>query len=136
MRLICGQRIIEALWYLRDATGDAAASMLRPYRREGASPVTIELFRYRFPPGVPTERRCAWRPGKRYALQFRAIEGSDGLTTITQLGIPAVRLIEPGSDFVVTVSPGAGLRGACFNFACTHYCGVGHGGMYGAIEIV
>ena len=42
--------------------------------------------------------------------------------------------VAPGADYVVTVTPTPAQRGR-YNFACTRVCGVGHGGMFGAIEV-
>ncbi len=120
------------------ATGDAAAYALRPYRRVSTtttSSVIVGLWRYQFSPGGPDRPPILLRAGETYELTFRSVEGTHGLSGIPQLGISGSPVIEPGRDYVVTVAPTEENRGARYNFACTVFCGVGHGSMYGAIEV-
>lgn len=120
------------------ATGDAAAHPLRPYPRASSrlgNSVTVELSRYRFSPGGPDRPPIVLRAEETYELTFRSVEGAHALSGIPQLGISGSPVIEPERDYVVTVTPGEEHRGARYNFACTVFCGVGHGSMYGAIEV-
>ena len=68
-----------------------------------------------------------------YEITFRSIDVVHGISAIPVLGI-ASREVAPGADSVVLVTPTPAQRGR-YNFACTHVCGPGHGGMFGAIEV-
>ena len=71
--------------------------------------------------------------GVTYSVTFRSVDVVHGISSILVLGI-AHRDIVPGEDYVVTIAPTAAQRGT-YTFACTRVCGVGHGGMFGRIEI-
>jgi len=120
-----------------NATNDTAYSPMEVYSPPtGTSSLQIDLYRYRFSPGGPDAPPIVLSAGKTYELTFHAVEGTHGISAIPQLGIEGTSDIGPGADYVVTVTPGLDQRGARYNFTCTHFCGTGHGGMYGAITIV
>lgn len=97
--------------------------------------LTVEASRYRFSPGGPDRPPIVLRAGVTYELTFRSIEGTHGLSAIPQLGIGGSVGIAPGLPYVVRVAPTADQRCSRYNFTCVHFCGSGHGGMHGAIEI-
>ena len=96
-------------------------------------PLLVTLSRYQFSPGGPEGPPIRLTAGLTYWITFRAIDVVHGISAIPLLGIPG-RDVVPGTDYVVTVTPTPAQRGR-YNFACTRVCGVGHGSMYGAIEV-
>lgn len=120
-----------------NATSDAAVALIQPYTplAGAALSIRVEMSRYRFAPGSPDGPPITLRAENEYELVFHSAEGTHGVTPIPQLGIAGSPSIAAGSDYVVRVTPTADQRGARFNFACTHFCGIGHGGMYGVITI-
>jgi hypothetical protein len=97
-----------------------------------AQELVVNCARYRFTPGSTTP--IVLNTGVSYRLVFRSSDTTHSISAIPQLGIDG-GTIAPDGDYVVMVTPPASLRGARFNFACTHVCGPGHGGMYGVIEV-
>ena len=96
-------------------------------------PLLVTVSRYQFSPGGPDGPPIRLTAGVRYRITFRSSDVIHGISAIPRLGIDS-REVGPGSDYVVTVTPTAAQRGR-YNFACTRVCGVGHGGMFGAIEV-
>jgi len=121
-----------------NATSDAAVSLIQPYTPQAsvATPMTIEVSRYRFSPGGPEGLPIRLEAGLLYELRFHSVDATHGLSGIPALGISGSASISPGNDYVVLVLPSLEQRGARFSFTCVHFCGAGHGGMYGSIEIV
>jgi hypothetical protein len=99
-----------------------------------AVPLLVSLSRYQFSPGGPDGPPIRLHAGVTYTLTFRSTDVAHGISSVPQLGIAGAAAIEPGSDYVVTVTPTPSQRGR-YNFACTRVCGVGHGGMYGSLEV-
>src|SRR5262245_61313640 len=98
-----------------------------------AVPLLVTLSRFQFSPGGPNGPPIRLQAGTTYRITFHSADVEHGISSIPALGIAAAT-IPPGADYVVTVTPTAAQRGA-YNFACTRVCGVGHGGMHGAIEV-
>jgi len=121
-----------------NATSDASVSLIQPYtpQASGATPITIEVSRHRFSPGGPDGPPIRLEADVAYELRFHSVDATHGLSGIPQLGISGNAAITPGNDYVVLVAPTLQQRGARFSFTCVHFCGAGHGGMYGSIEIV
>ncbi len=121
-----------------NATSDAAVSAILAYTPQaaGARPITIEVSRYRFAPGGPDRPPIQLEAGVAYELRFHSVDATHGLSGIPQLGISGSAAFSPGSDYVVLVAPTVLQRGARFSFTCVRFCGAGHGGMYGSIEII
>ena len=69
-----------------------------------------------------------------YQITFRSADVVHGISAIPVLGIA-----EPGRSLPATTTSSRSLRRRLqrgrYNFACTRVCGVGHGGMFGAIEV-
>lgn len=129
-------QLIGYVSVIDNATNDPAAFPIRPYRsqQQSATMVIVNMTRYRFNPGNQ-EAPLVLQAGRTYDLIFRAIEGTHGVSSIHQLSIAGNDSIEEGTDYVVRVSPTEAQRGSRFNFACTQFCGVGHGSMFGSILI-
>jgi heme/copper-type cytochrome/quinol oxidase subunit 2 len=98
-----------------------------------AVPLLVTLSRYQFSPGGPQGPPILLATGVTYEITFHSADVVHGVSAIPALGI-ASRDVGPGADYVVLVTPTAAQRGR-YNFACTRVCGVGHGGMFGAIEV-
>ncbi|MDQ2966656.1 MAG: hypothetical protein M3R57_12505 [Chloroflexota bacterium] len=98
-----------------------------------AVPLLVTLSRFQFSPGGPDAPPIRLQAGVSYRVTFHSIDVEHGISGIPQLGIAAAT-IAPGADYIVSVTPTPSKRGR-YNFACTHICGVGHGGMHGAIEV-
>jgi len=96
-------------------------------------PLLVTVSQYEFSPGGPSAPPIRLQSGTTYQITFHSIDVEHGVSAIPALGI-AGGTVSPGSDYVVIVAPTAAQIGR-YNFACTHVCGVGHGGMHGAIEI-
>ncbi len=129
-------QIIGYVAVVDQTTNSAVLSLLQPHRSPsgGATAVVIELSRYRYSPGSPDGPPIRLRAGVTYDLIFRSIDTAHGISAIPQLGIAGSTEIRPGNDYVVTVSPTEAQSGR-YNFTCTRFCGSGHGGMYGSIEV-
>ena len=97
------------------------------------SPLLVTASRYQFTPGGPEGLPIRLAAGVTYAITFHSADVVHGVSGIPVLGIPGFE-VAPGADFLVIVTPTPAQRGR-YNFACTRVCGVGHGGMYGAIEV-
>ncbi len=121
-----------------NATSDASVSLIQPYTPQASSvtPMTIALTRYRFSPGGPDGPPIRLEAGVAYELRFHSVDATHGLSGIPQLGISGSTAIPAGSDYVISVTPTLEQRGARFSFTCVTFCGAGHGGMYGSIEII
>ncbi len=124
----------ETKTYLNPA-GTAFAPILDTAAFAGcaAVPLLVTLSRYQFSPGGPEGPPIRLTAGVTYRITFRSTDVEHGVSSIPVLGIPGEHVI-PGTDYVVTVTPTPAQRGR-YNFACTRVCGVGHGGMFGAIEV-
>ena len=96
-------------------------------------PLLVTLSRYQFTPGGPDGPPIRLVAGVTYSVTFRSVDVVHGISSIPVLGI-AHHDVVPGEDYVVTIAPTAAQRGT-YTFACTRVCGVGHGGMFGRIEI-
>lgn len=96
-------------------------------------PLLVTLSRFQFSPGGPDGPPILLEAGTSYEITFRAIDVEHGISSVPQLGIGG-RMIVPGDDYIVVVTPDAAQRGL-YNFACTRICGVGHGEMRGFIEV-
>lgn len=120
-----------------NTTRSASLSLLQPYRSPSSDArlLVVELSRYRYSPGGPTGPPIALEAGVTYELVFRSIDTAHGLSAIPQLGIEGSTNIAPGRDYVVRVAPTQEQSGTRYNFGCTRFCGAGHGGMYGSIEV-
>jgi hypothetical protein len=111
-------------------TGDP--TFLLPQRDASLENLVVDCARYRFTPGTGTP--IVLEAGVAYRLVFRSTDTTHAISAIPQLGIDSATIM-PGVDYVVNVTAPLLLRGTQFNFACTHVCGPGHGGMHGVIEV-
>jgi len=96
-------------------------------------PLLVTVSQYEFSPGGPSGPPIRLQSGVTYRITFRSIDVEHGVSAIPALGIEGGS-VSPGTDYVVTVTPTA-LQVGRYNFACTHVCGPGHGGMHGSIEV-
>ncbi len=113
-------------------TGDPTFLLPQRDTPPAARDLVVDCARYRFTPGTDTP--IVLQAGVAYRLVFRSADTTHAISAIPQLGIDGADIM-PGGDYVVDVTAAPSLRGARFNFACTHVCGPGHGSMYGAIEV-
>lgn len=131
-----GQIIAYAVRADNNTNDVVAGPLLQRYSPvAGTSSMVVQLSQYRFTPGGPDGPPIHLRAGEETRLTFRAIDITHGISAIPQLGIGGSSSIAPGNDYVVSVTPSAEQRGARYNFACTNFCGAGHGGMYGSIQV-
>jgi hypothetical protein len=133
---IGGQVIGYAIRADNTTSDPVAGPLAQPYRPLTQGPLVVELSRYRFSPGGPIDPPITLEAGRTYQIIFRSVDTTHGISPIPQLGIAGSGVIQPGSDYTVIVTPTQDQRGATYNFACTNFCGAGHGGMYGSIAIV
>jgi len=96
-------------------------------------PLLVTVSQFEFSPGGPSGPPIRLQAGVTYQITFHSTDVEHGVSAIPTLGV-AGGTVSPGSDYVVIVTPTAAQVGR-YNFACTHVCGVGHGGMHGAIEV-
>ena len=128
-------RTTRAVKTYENAQGIAFVPILDTAAFSGCTsvPLLVTLSRYQFSPGGPEGPPIRLTAGVTYQITFRSADVVHGMSAIPVLGITGHE-IGPGADYVVTVTPTPDQRGR-YNFACTRICGVGHGGMYGAIEV-
>jgi hypothetical protein len=116
----------------------AAAAVLLSSAITTAAAQTVDVLvvvsRYQFSPGGPVGPPIDLHAGVTHRITFRSIDVEHGVSAIPALGIPEL-FLTPGSEAIVMVSPTVDQVGR-YNFACTQVCGFGHGGMFGAIEVV
>jgi len=99
----------------------------------GVVPLLVTVTQFQFSPGGPEGSPIRLQAGTTYRITFRSEDVGHGLSAIPALGIDGSPIL-PGTDYVVTVTPAPEQRGS-YNFACTRFCGVGHGSMHGTIEV-
>jgi heme/copper-type cytochrome/quinol oxidase subunit 2 len=99
----------------------------------GVVPLLVRVTQFQFSPGGPEGSPIRLQVGTTYRITFRSEDVGHGISSIPALGIDGAPIL-PGTDYVVTVTPTPAQRGT-YNFACTHFCGVGHGSMHGIIEV-
>ena len=128
-------RTTQAVRTYSNPQGSAFVPILDTAAFEGCAtvPLLVTASRYQFSPGGPDGPPIRLAAGVTYAITFRSADVVHGVSAIPVLGIPSFE-VAPGADFLVVVTPTEAQRGR-YNFACTRVCGVGHGGMFGAIEV-
>ena len=72
--------------------------------------------------------------GKPYQLVFRSSDTTHGLGGLSALGMTCPNGITPDQPCTLNVTPTAGQVGT-YDYACTIFCGSGHGGMTGRIVV-
>jgi heme/copper-type cytochrome/quinol oxidase subunit 2 len=73
--------------------------------------------------------------GKPYQVVFRSADTTHGVGGLSALGLACPNGVTPTQPCTLNVTPTAGQVGT-YDYACTIFCGSGHGTMNGKIVVV